>query len=142
MKIPGGILLSPATCATIGPALLDSLAAWRVNGLQAPPDVRLEVEEVAELGRRYQAATLQKRAADVRSDRSDEHSLANGCSLPAPSALVTYSTAQVAAALDIGCRAVQRRAERGSLPATRIGRQWRFDAADVDRLVEERTRNA
>jgi excisionase family DNA binding protein len=140
VKIHAGILLSPVTCAAIGPALQDFLASWRTNGLQAPVDVRLEVGEVAELGRRYQAACLQKRAADVRSDRSDEHTLANACSPPAPSALVTYSTAEVAAALGIGCRAVQRRANRGSLRATRTpGGDLRFDKVQVDRLAKGRT---
>jgi excisionase family DNA binding protein len=139
VKIPGGILLSPATCAAIGPALLDSLAAWRVNGLQAPPDVRLEVAEIAELGRRYQAAQLAKRAAHVRMDRSDERRLANGCAPPAPSVSVTYSTAEAAKSLHTGVRAVQRRAERGSLPAVRVGRELRFAKADIDRIARKET---
>jgi excisionase family DNA binding protein len=137
MKIPGGILLSPATCSVIGPHLQDVLAAMRVNGLQAPADVRLEIQEVAELGRRYQAACLQKRAADVRPGGPSEHSLANTCSPPAPLPAMTYSTAQVAAALGIGRRAVQRRAERGSLRAARTpGGELRFDSAEVDRIAK------
>ncbi len=104
MRIHAGILLSAPTCAAIGPALLDSLAAWRVNGLQAPPDVRREVEEIAELGRRFQAAQQAKRQEDVRSGDSDEHLLANRCSPPSRSVSVTYSSTQVAVALGIGCR--------------------------------------
>jgi hypothetical protein len=91
MKIPGGILLSPATCAHIGPALQDFLASRRVSGLRTPEDVRLELQEVAELGRRFQTAQLAKRQADVR---LGEHSLATstdpsvaGCSWSVVSAL-------------------------------------------------------
>jgi excisionase family DNA binding protein len=116
---------------------LDSLAAWRVNGVQAPPDVRLEVEEVAELGRQFQAAQLQKRAADVRMDCSDEHLLANRRSPVVPLPAVTYSTAQAAKRLGIGERAAQRRAERGSLRATRApGGELRFSKAEVDRIAK------
>ena len=138
MKIHSGILLSPATCAIIGPGLLDLLASRRLNGLRTSEDVRLELLEVAELGRKFQVAQLQKRAADVRSDvRSVDCPRSPVVPLPA----VTYSTTQVAAALDIGCRAVQRRAERGTLRATRApGGELRFDRAEIDRLVKERTR--
>ena len=141
MKIHAGILLSPATCAAIGPNLLDLLAARRVSGLPTSESVRQELLEVDELGRRFQTAQLQKRAADVRSADSDEHSLANSCSPPATSVPVTYSSAEAATKLDIGPRAAQRRAQRGTLPATRIGREWRFDAAEIDRLAKGKARN-
>jgi excisionase family DNA binding protein len=132
MKIPGGILLSPATCTTIGPALLDLIASRRVSGLPTPEDVRREVQEVSELGRRFQAAQLAKHAPDVR---QDVRSVANRRSPPAPS--VSMTTAQVAAALNVGCRAIQRRANRGSLRATRApGGELQFDKTDVDRLVK------
>ena len=137
MKIHAGVLLSPATCAAIGPALLDLIAARRVSGLPTPADVRLEVEEVAELGRRFKAATLQKRQEDVR---QTVRFVDWPRSPVVPLSAVTYSSTQVAVALGIGCRAVQRRAERGSLRATRVGREWRFDAATIDRLAERRTR--
>ena len=136
MRVHSGILISPVTCAAIGPQLLDFLASLRVNGLRTPEDVRQEVQEVAELGRRYQAAQLAKRGSGVRSDRSDEHSLANGCSPPAPSE--SMKTTQVAAALGIGCRAVQRRAERGSLRATRApGGELRFEKSEIDRVARK-----
>jgi hypothetical protein len=138
MKIHSGVLLSPATCAAIGPALQDFLASLRVSGLQAPSDVRIEIGEVAELGRRFQAAQMAKRAAERT---SDERPLANGCSPSATSESVTYSSAETAKSLDIGPRAAQRRAKRGSLPATRIGREWRFDAATIDRLAKGKARN-
>jgi len=132
-----GVLISPATCAAIGPHLLDIIASRRVNGLRTPDDVRQEVQQVFELGRRFQAAQLQKRGADVRSDGSDEHFLANRCSPPATSESVTYGSAQAAKRLDIGQRAVQRRAERGSLRATRTpGGELRFDKAEIDRLAK------
>ena len=67
MKIHAGILLSPATCAAIGPNLLDLLAARRVTGLPTSESVRQELLEVDELASRFQTAQLQKRAADVRS---------------------------------------------------------------------------
>jgi hypothetical protein len=133
MKVHAGILLSPATCAAIGPHLLDFVAGWRTNGLRTPDDVRSEVLEVAELGRRFQAVQLQKRTADVR---SDVRSVANRRSSPAVSVSVTYSTAEVAKKLHIGSRAVQRRAERGSLRTTRASGELRFDSAEVDRLVK------
>jgi excisionase family DNA binding protein len=132
MRIPGGILLGPATCSIIGPHLQDLLAGWRVNGLPTPEDVRREVQEVSELGRRFQAAQLAKHAPDVR---QDVRSVANRRSPPAPS--VSMTTAQVAAALNVGCRAIQRRANRGSLRATRApGGELQFDKTDVDRLVK------
>ena len=134
MKVHSGILLSPATCAAIGPALQDFVVSLRVNGLQAPPDVRQEVQEVAEMGRRFQGAVLAKRQVDVR---QDVRAVDGRRSPPAPSVSVTYSTKQVAAALGCGCRAVQRRAERGSLRATRTpGGKLRFDSAEVNRLVK------
>jgi excisionase family DNA binding protein len=135
MKVHAGILLSPATCAAIGPQLLDFLAGWRVAGLQAPRDVRTELEEIAELGRRFQAATLAKGQADVRqSVRLVDSPRAPVVALPA----VTYSTGQVAKKLSIGPRAVQRRAERGSLRATRApGGELRFDSAEVNRIARK-----
>src|ERR1039458_9855998 len=133
MKIPGGILLSPATCAAIGPGLQDFLAGWHVNGLQAPEYVRLEGAGVADWGRRFQAASLAKRAPDVR---QDVRSLANRRSSPAISDAVTYSTAQAAKKLGIGPRAAQRRAERGSLRATRVRGELRFAKDQIDRLAK------
>jgi excisionase family DNA binding protein len=131
VKIPGGILLSPATCAHIGPTLLDFLASLRVSGLRTSEDVRREVVEVAELGRRFQAASLQKRAADVRQDvRFLDRPRSPMVPLP------SMTTAQVAKRLSIGERAVQRRAERGSLRATRTpGGELRFSKVDVERLL-------
>ena len=132
MRVHAGILISPATCAAIGPALLDFLASRRVSGLPTSEDVRREVQEVSELGRRYQAAQLAKRGAD---GRQDVRSVANRRSPPAPS--VSMTTAQVAAALGTGCRAVQRRANRGSLRATRTpSGELRFDPAEIARLVK------
>jgi excisionase family DNA binding protein len=137
VKIPGGILLSPATCAAIGPALLDSLAAWHVNGLTAPKDVRQEIEEVAELGRKFQAATLQKRGDGVRPDaRCVDSQRSPVAHLP----LVTCSSTEAAKRLGIGIRAVQRRAQRGSLHATRgPGGELCFSKAEVDRLARKET---
>jgi excisionase family DNA binding protein len=138
MKIHAGILLSPATCAAIGPALQDFLASMRVSGLRTPEDVRLELLEVAELGRKFQVAQLQKRAADVR---QGVRFVDSERSLVVPLPAMTCSTAEAARKLDIGCRAVQRRAERGTLRATRApGGELRFDRAEIDRLVKERTR--
>jgi excisionase family DNA binding protein len=135
VRVHAGILISPATCAAIGPALLDFLAGWRVSGLPAPPDVRTELEEVAELGRRFQAATLAKGQADVRqSVRLVDCPRSSVVPLPA----VTYSTAQAAKRLHIGSRAVQRRAERGSIRATRTpGGELRFSKAEVDRIARK-----
>jgi hypothetical protein len=140
MRVHAGILISPVTCAAIGPQLLDFLAGWRVNGLQAPSDVRQEVQEVAELGRRFQAATPAKGQADVRqSVRLVDSPRAPVVPLPA---VKTYSTAQTAAALDVGCRAIQRRAERGTLPATCTpGGELRFDKGLIDRLAKGKARN-
>jgi excisionase family DNA binding protein len=53
---------------------------------------------------------------------------------------MTYSTIEAVERLGVSPRALQRRVERGTLKATRNARGWlRFDAADVDRLVTERT---
>jgi len=135
VKVHAGVLLSPATCAAIGPALQDFLASWRVNGLQAPSDVRIEIREVAELGRRFQAAQMAKRAAERT---SDERPLANECSPSATSVAVTYSSAQAAKRLGVGQRAVQRRAERGSLRALRTpGGELRFERAEIDRIARK-----
>ncbi len=137
MKIHAGILLSPATCAAIGPNLLDLLAARRVSGLPTSESVRQELLEVDELGRRFQTAQLQKRAADVRSADSDEHSLANSCSPPATSVPVTYSSAEAATKLDIGPRAAQRRAQRAPSRRPASAAKWRFDTAEIDRRGRE-----
>ena len=135
VKIPaGGILLSPRTCAAIGPGLQDLLASWHVNGLQAPQDVRTEVEEVAECGRKFQAAQLAKRESDVR---PDVRCVDSARSPVVPLLSMTYGTVEVAKKLHIGPRAAQRRAERGSLRATRGPRgELRFDKAEIDRLAK------
>ena len=113
---------------------MDSLAAWRVNGLRTPESVRQEVAEIAELGRRFQAARQAKRQVDVRPNvRFLDCPRSPVVTLPA----VTISTTEAAKRLGIGERAVQRRAERGSLQATRTpSGELRFDAAEIDKLVK------
>jgi excisionase family DNA binding protein len=135
MRVHSGILISAATCAVIGPALQDFLASMRVSGLRTPEDVRLELLEVAELGRKFQVAQLAKRGADVRQGVR----FVDSERAPVVTSLaVTYSSAQAAKSLRIGVRAVQRRAERGSLRATRApGGELRFDKAEVDRLARK-----
>jgi excisionase family DNA binding protein len=136
MKVHSGVLLSPATCAVIGPGLLDLLTARRVAGLPTPENVRREVQEVFELGRKFQAATLAKRQTDVR---QDVRFVDCGRSSVVPSFAVTYSSAQAAKKLGIGQRAVQRRAERGSLRALRTpGGELRFERAEIDREARRR----
>ncbi len=133
MKIPPGVLITARDCAEFGPPLLDALEArYRQDGLEMPPHVRSVALEVAELGQAFRSEMRKRSEANAQANAST----AKPCSLGPPSEEMTYSTAEAATKLGTGPRAVQRRAERGTLPAVRRGRQWWFHAAEVDRLAE------
>ncbi len=48
----------------------------------------------------------------------------------------TLATSEVARTLGISCRTLRLWAECGEIPATRVGRQWRFHADQVNRWIE------
>ena len=129
MILHPGVLLSPATCAAIAPVLEDLAAQRSVQGRPLPPDVRSEIAEVARIGAAHRR-NAQLRESDVR---PGEHAVVPACSSPAP--LYVMTCAEVATELRVTERAVQRRAERGTLPARRVGREWRFDAEQIERLT-------
>lgn len=138
MKIHAGVLLSPATCAVISPGLQDFLVSLRINGVQAPADVRQDIADIVEVGREFRSAELRLRAGDVR---QEVRQVANACSPLSDSLTMTYSTTEAVERLGGSPRALQRRVARGTLKATRDARGWlRFDKAYVDQLLAERTR--
>jgi excisionase family DNA binding protein len=51
------------------------------------------------------------------------------------------TTEQVLGYLNITPRTIYRLIRNGELPAIRIGRQWRFRRADLDRWVERQSAN-
>ena len=129
-----GVLWPRRLVALYGPDLLPLVEReYRQDGRQVPPDLRKVLEEMAEMGREYLLAEVAKRTSDVR---TCSHPVDTECSSPTPWVPVVY-TQQVAEKLGIGARAVQRRAARGTLPATLVDGAWQFDAAAVDRLAQE-----
>lgn len=135
MIIPPGVLFPADVCGEIGPALLDILESkYRNDGRQVPEHVRSVVMEAAQLGDKFRALELAKDPRGVRSGvRTAALPRSAGENLKA---MKTYTAAETAERLKTGRRAVQRRAGRGTLPATRRGREWCFDAVAIDRLAE------
>jgi excisionase family DNA binding protein len=135
VKIPPGILIPAPVCAELGTTILDYLESeYRNSGREMPGPVRVVFAEVAELGLKVRASEQARRAGDVRSHANMEDPRRS----PRPlSKAMTYTTAETAAKLGVGCRAVQRRAARQTLPATRTDRSdWRFNARAIDNLVK------
>lgn len=132
MKVPPGVLVPADVCSFLGASLLDLLAeiAFR-DGVAIPAPVRQVADDVAEVGRAFRRAQAEEPAPDVR---SDVRSVANGCSSPADlPPMTTYTTSEAAKRLGLKtARAVQRRAERGTLRAELVGRTWHIDAAQID----------
>ncbi len=116
--------------AEIAPRLLDLLEdQYRRDGVQMPDPVRKELSEAAEVGMQWR--DFQRVYANT-----SEHFVDPECSSPTSSVPMSYSSKVTAKKMGVGERAVQRRAERGTLPATRQGRTWHFDAAAIDQLVK------
>lgn len=135
MRSIPGVIFSDRLLAEIGDVIADAVEAhYRDNGVQVPAPIRQVVEMGALVGRNFRSAVLAQRAAGVRSDvRSVESPRSSPALL---GSMKTYSSDETAERLHVGRRAVQMRARRGSLPARLDGREWRFDAAHIDKLAK------
>jgi excisionase family DNA binding protein len=86
---------------------------------------------------------LEEDATSVKSpDHAPKHSAAPSEAQLVSPGVALLTTREVADALHVHPRTVQRLVERGELAAVRLGAAIRFDPAELVRLIAERTRIA
>lgn len=115
-----GVVVTPEVAARLAPGLRTLRRALEYgNGVKLDAATETTLRDIELLARASRAQAMSERCGTV--------------GIPDDGAVVMLRTIDVAARCGITPRAVTAAAKRGSLPARRAGREWRFDEIDVER---------